>query len=40
VERSPEEARSLCDEVLIHVTSFFRDPELFEALASKVFPKD
>jgi two-component system CheB/CheR fusion protein len=39
VERSPEEARALCDEVLIHVTSFFRDPETFQALASAVFPK-
>jgi two-component system, chemotaxis family, CheB/CheR fusion protein len=39
VEHNPEEARALCDEVLIHVTSFFRDPETFEALATTVFPK-
>jgi two-component system, chemotaxis family, CheB/CheR fusion protein len=39
VERSPEEARALCDEVLIHVTSFFRDPETFEALGKSVFPR-
>jgi two-component system CheB/CheR fusion protein len=39
VERNPEEARALCDEVLIHVTSFFRDPETFEALSTTVFPR-
>ncbi len=39
VEHSSEEARALCDEVLIHVTSFFRDPETFEALRTTVFPK-
>ena len=39
VEGSPEEARALCEEVLIHVTSFFRDPETFEALKATVYPK-
>jgi len=36
---SPEEVRSLYEEVFIHVTSFFRDPEAFEALKKSVFPQ-
>ena len=39
VERSPEEARALSDDVLIHVTSFFRDPETFAALKATAFPR-
>jgi two-component system CheB/CheR fusion protein len=39
VERSADEARALCDEVLIHVTSFFRDPGTFEAFGTSVFPR-
>ena len=39
LERSPDEARALCDEVLIHVTSFFRDGEMFESLKTAVFPR-
>ena len=35
----PEEAARLYEEVLIHVTSFFRDPEVFESLKSAVFPE-
>ncbi len=34
----PEEARKLYDDVLIPVTSFFRDFEAFEALKSQVYP--
>jgi two-component system CheB/CheR fusion protein len=34
----PTEARALHDDLLIGVTSFFRDPESFEALAEKAFP--
>jgi len=33
------EASALCAEVLIHVTSFFRDPAVFEALKTSVYPK-
>lgn len=33
------EARALHDDVLIHVTSFFRDPEAYKALQKDVFPK-
>jgi chemotaxis methyl-accepting protein methylase/signal transduction histidine kinase/chemotaxis response regulator CheB len=36
--REPEEIRNLYEDVLIHVTSFFRDPEVFEALRRRVFP--
>jgi two-component system CheB/CheR fusion protein len=39
VEKNADEGRALRDEVLIHVTSFFRDPEMFEALKALVFPK-
>ncbi|HXY41405.1 MAG TPA: CheR family methyltransferase, partial [Vicinamibacteria bacterium] len=35
----PEEARSLYQDILIHVTRFFREPESFEALAKDVLPR-
>jgi len=38
VEKEPGEARALSQDLLIHVTRFFRDPEVFEALEQKVFP--
>ena len=38
VESSPAEAKALYEDILIHVTSFFRDPETFAALAALVFP--
>jgi two-component system CheB/CheR fusion protein len=34
----PEEVRSLGDDLLITVTNFFRDPEVFQALEQKVIP--
>src|SRR5215831_4536299 len=34
----PAEVRSLYQDLLIHVTRFFREPESFEALAREVFP--
>ena len=34
----PEEARLLYEDVLIHVTSFFRDPDVFEQIKRTVFP--
>lgn len=37
--RSPEETRALSEDVLIHVTSFFRDPETFQTLTASVFPR-
>jgi two-component system, chemotaxis family, CheB/CheR fusion protein len=33
----PAEVKALYEEILIHVTSFFRDPEAFELLKSRVF---
>lgn len=39
VEQEPGEASALCEEVLIHVTGFFRDKATFEALETRVFPK-
>src|SRR4051812_17267011 len=33
------EARALCEDVLIHVTSFFREPATFAALANDVLPR-
>ncbi|AFY95347.1 CheR family methyltransferase [Chamaesiphon minutus] len=34
----PAEVKALYEEILIHVTSFFRDPEAFELLKTQVFP--
>jgi two-component system CheB/CheR fusion protein len=39
VTDNPQEARVLHDDILIHVTSFFRDPEVFRSLKTKVFPE-
>ncbi len=39
VASEPAEAEALSEEVLIHVTSFFRDPDVFEALKKDVFPR-
>lgn len=36
--KSPEEVEALYQDILINVTSFFRDPEAFEALSDKFFP--
>lgn len=36
---NPDEAKSLCQDFLIHVTSFFRDPDTFESLVQYVFPR-
>jgi two-component system CheB/CheR fusion protein len=38
LERSPEQAEQLVDELLIGVSSFFRDPESFQALGARVLP--
>ncbi|HEX7477204.1 MAG TPA: CheR family methyltransferase [Polyangiales bacterium] len=39
LEAEPEEVRALYEDILIHVTSFFRDPETFESLRTHVFPE-
>ena len=38
LKQHPEEGEKLFDDVLIPVTSFFRDPETFEALKTQVYP--
>jgi two-component system CheB/CheR fusion protein len=38
LEKHPEETLALCEDLLIPVTSFFRDLEAFEGLKSKVLP--
>ena len=39
LRQTPAEVDALYQDILISVTSFFRDPEAFEALKSKVFPR-
>ncbi|MFL5352555.1 chemotaxis protein CheB [Archangium sp.] len=39
LEAHPEECEALGQELLIHVTSFFRNPEVFEGLQQRVFPE-
>ncbi len=38
LQENPAEVQALYEEMLIHVTSFFRDPETFERLKTQVFP--
>ncbi|HEX3125964.1 MAG TPA: CheR family methyltransferase [Thermoanaerobaculia bacterium] len=38
LRKNPGEAEALYQDILIHVTRFFRDPETFEALKSTVLP--
>ncbi len=39
LKKNPDEVSTLFRDLLIGVTSFFRDPEAFEVLASQVIPK-
>jgi len=39
LEKDPVEINALFDDVLINVTSFFRDAELFETLKARIFPE-
>ncbi|PSB31868.1 CheR family methyltransferase [Stenomitos frigidus] len=38
LQEHPVEVKALYEEILIHVTSFFRDPEAFDLLKTRVFP--
>ena len=38
LQEHPAEVKALYEEILIHVTSFFRDPEAFDRLKTRVFP--
>lgn len=39
LQEDPTEVASLYEDTLIHVTSFFRDPEVFESLKAHAFPE-
>lgn len=39
LQQQPKEVDALFQDLLINVTSFFRDPETFEALKAEVFPQ-
>ena len=39
LKKNPAEVAALYQDLLINVTEFFRNPEVFEFLASEVFPK-
>ena len=39
LESYADEAKALADDILIHVTAFFRDPDAFEALKTNFLPK-
>lgn len=39
LQQNPAELQSLYQDLLIHVTRFFREPTTFETLAKKVFPE-
>jgi two-component system CheB/CheR fusion protein len=39
LERNPDEVEALYEELLIHVTNFFREPETFEVLQTVVLPR-
>ncbi|WP_375503090.1 chemotaxis protein CheB [uncultured Nostoc sp.] len=38
LQKNPGEVKALYEEILIHVTYFFREPEAFEVLKERVFP--
>ena len=38
LQENPAEVKALYEEILIHVTHFFRNPEAFELLKERVFP--
>ena len=39
LDQNPAEAAALCQDFLIQVTGFFREPETFEVMAEEVFPR-
>ena len=39
LESNPQEVVALCEDILINVTSFFRDPEVFGALENEILPR-
>ncbi len=39
LEENPSEVTGLYQDILIHVTRFFRDPDSFKAMQTRIFPK-
>jgi two-component system CheB/CheR fusion protein len=39
IKKNNHELDALCNDILINVTSFFRDPEMYESLKENVFPE-
>ncbi|HET6151015.1 MAG TPA: chemotaxis protein CheB [Polyangia bacterium] len=39
LKTAPDEVTALCEDALIHVSSFFRDPETFEVLRLRIIPE-
>lgn len=39
LEENPQEAHALCQDILIGVTSFFRDPEAFATIQGEIIPR-
>ena len=39
IEKHPDELRVLFQDFLIHVTSFFREPEVYQTLQNEIFPR-
>ncbi|HEY6871209.1 MAG TPA: chemotaxis protein CheB [Geobacteraceae bacterium] len=39
LEENPQEAQALCQDILIGVTSFFRDPDAFAAMKREIIPR-
>ncbi len=39
LKQNPDEAKALAEDIFIHVTSFFRDPDCFDALKKQVLAK-
>jgi len=39
LQQDPSEAEALAEDIFIHVTGFFRDPECFQALRKQAFPR-
>ena len=39
IKENPQEAQALCQDILIGVTSFFRDPQAFEVLRTETIPR-
>ncbi len=39
LQSHPEDVKTLCEDMFIHVTEFFRDPDSFQSLKETIFPR-